>query len=302
MIGAPPKRRADSPGALPACCLRSTPALVFASHSSGGERGLAVEVASSSLPGNGFVRLPGYHRRGADPESALGRFQAPGGKVVGGTGIAPAWARAREFLRLVCLLFHHPPVAEAAGGRSTLELDGGLGRFLEIGLPAAAISAEGGGIVPSFTARRDGNLRPRSARRRLVRAEGVAPSWACARRLLGPARLLVPPRPHKKWIRHGDVRSTPPHTRGMRRCLRLAGMKVVETGGFAPPQPVRAPRLQRGAFAALPRLEKWGLGRESHPRPSPYEGAALTAAPPSRKSRGNGPARRRTSEPGDLLV
>ena len=28
-------------------------------------------------------------------------------------------------------------------------------------------------------------------------------------------------------------------------------------------------------------LDKWGLRRDSHPRPSPYEGAALTAAPPS---------------------
>ena len=31
--------------------------------------------------------------------------------------------------------------------------------------------------------------------------------------------------------------------------------------------------------SATPR--KWGLGRDSHPRPSPYEGAALTTAPPS---------------------
>jgi hypothetical protein len=29
--------------------------------------------------------------------------------------------------------------------------------------------------------------------------------------------------------------------------------------------------------------KNWGLRRDSHPRPSPYEGAALTAAPPSRK-------------------
>lgn len=43
-----------------------------------------------------------------------------------------------------------------------------------------------------------------------------------------------------------------------------------------------AARLQRAAFAALPRLdENWALGRDSHPRPFPYEGTALTAAPPS---------------------
>lgn len=34
-----------------------------------------------------------------------------------------------------------------------------------------------------------------------------------------------------------------------------------------------------------------GLGRDSHPRPSPYEGAALTAAPPSRKGRARRPRR-----------
>lgn len=81
----------------------------------------------------------------------------------------------------------------------------------------------------------------------------------------------------------------------------------------APPQPVRAARLQRAAIAAV-RLapkgrplgspfallraiaisvlrtpsatsRKKGLGRDSHPRPSPYEGAALTAAPPSHAGR-----------------
>jgi hypothetical protein len=55
----------------------------------------------------------------------------------------------------------------------------------------------------------------------------------------------------KKWIRHGDVRSALPHTGGMRRSLRFAGMKMVEAGGLAPPQPVGASRLQRGAIAAV---------------------------------------------------
>lgn len=36
--------------------------------------------------------------------------------------------------------------------------------------------------------------------------------------------------------------------------------------------------------SATLRGKMWELGRDSHPRPSPYEGAALTAAPPSRKS------------------
>lgn len=35
----------------------------------------------------------------------------------------------------------------------------------------------------------------------------------------------------------------------------LCRQKLVETEGLAPPQPERAARLQRAAFAALPRLE-----------------------------------------------
>lgn len=41
-------------------------------------------------------------------------------------------------------------------------------------------------------------------------------------------------------------------------------------------------RHLRAAALRLPHLDEyWALGRDSHPRPSPYEGAALTAAPPS---------------------
>lgn len=32
----------------------------------------------------------------------------------------------------------------------------------------------------------------------------------------------VPPRPRRKWIRHGDLRSALPDTNGMRRFLRFA--------------------------------------------------------------------------------
>lgn len=69
-----------------------------------------------------------------------------------------------------------------------------------------------------------------------------------------------------------------------RRALRVAGMKLVEVRGLAPLEPIRAARLPRAAFAALPHLGNWELERDSHPRPSPYEGAALTAAPPSHET------------------
>ena len=68
--------------------------------------------------------------------------------------------------------------------------------------------------------------------------------------------------------------------------------EMVEAEGLAPSQPARAARLQRAAIAALPRFGKWGLERDSHPRPSPYEGAALTAAPSSH----GGPPRRSKAE------
>ena len=56
---------------------------------------------------------------------------------------------------------------------------------------------------------------------------------------------------------------------------------MVEAGGLTPPQSARTARLQRAAIVALPRFGNWGLERDSHPRPSPYEGVALTAAPTS---------------------
>lgn len=155
--------------------------------------------------------------------------------------------------------------------------------------------------------------------------ESGADERTCTSRGLRPpasraGAFAVSPHPHEKWIRHGDSRSALPHTRGMRRCLRFAGMKVGRSGRTCTCVARGAARLQRAAIAALPRFEiggsggigsrssrsaRWapppaarsrccapapnsvseidsGLEQELHLRPSPYEGAALTAAPPSR--------------------
>ena len=120
--------------------------------------------------------------------------------MVGGTGLAPARARAHEFLRLACM---HSTTRRKTGA------DGGSRTRMSLRPPASRAGA-----------------------------------------------YAVPPRPRRKWIRHGDLRSALPDTNGMRRFLRFAGM--VETEGLAPPQSVRTARLQRAAIAALPRLEKMG--------------------------------------------
>lgn len=116
-------------------------------------------------------------------------------------------------------------------------------------------------------------------RDKMVRTEGVAPSRACAHRILAPARILFR-HVRKNGSIHRDVRPARCLTKTVRRYLRLGCM--LEAEGLAPSPPVRVSRLPRAAFAALTRFEKnWGLERDSHPRPSPYEGAALTAAPSS---------------------
>lgn len=149
---------------------------------------------------------------------------------------------------------------------------------------------------------------------RLVRMEGVAPTVSSARWHLSPARLLVAPHPRNKWehppgrapgllpyqdspsLSRGWMRKelfTRPQARpiGIVRADYLAVRKGrsarVTTRAVATTRSGRGGRTctsvaQLGdAFTercsccfATPR-KSWGLRRDSHPRPSPYEGAAL---------------------------
>ena len=93
-------------------------------------------------------------------------------------------------------------------------------------------------------------------RDKMVRTEGVAPSRACAHRILAPARILFR-HIRKNWSIHRDVRPAVCLTKTVRRFLRV-GCKVVEAEGLAPSEPARATRLQRAAIAALPRFDKMG--------------------------------------------
>lgn len=64
--------------------------------------------------------------------------------------------------------------------------------------------------------------------------------------------------------------------------LQRAAFAVVRCARAAHPSRCSGLRHLRAAALRLPRLdENWALGRDSHPRPFPYEGTALTAAPPS---------------------
>lgn len=68
----------------------------------------------------------------------------------------------------------------------------------------------------------------------LVRTEGVAPSWACARRLLGPARLLFR---HVRKIGSGTETCAPLFPiPGGRVATYALPAKLVEAGGLAPPE------------------------------------------------------------------
>ncbi len=67
---------------------------------------------------------------------------------------------------------------------------------------------------------------------KLVRTEGFAPSWACAHRLLGPARILFR-HVRMKWSIHRDLRPAVCLTTAVRRFLRV-GCKMVEAEGLAP--------------------------------------------------------------------
>ena len=169
----------------------------------------------------------------------------------------PRAGAAQRFLRPPGLLFHARPQDWSRRPESHRH---GQSR------PAGFESA-----VSTFQPRRD----------KLVRTEGIAPSWTCAHRLLGPTRLLFRHVRKNFWIRHGDLRSALPDTNRMRRCLRFAGKNWSRRKDLH----LRSPegrRVYSALHLLLCHVSKWGLGQGLHLRPSPYEGAALTAAPPSR--------------------
>ena len=161
-------------------------------------------------------------------------------KVVGETGFAPAWALAREFLRLVCI--HSTTRRKNWCGRGELHAQApeGAAVFKTARSPVPRTAARIGRGGRSCTG--TGNhaqrvLRPPcfliSPRRdKLVRTEGVAPSRACAHRILAPARILFR-HIRKNWSIHRDVRPAVCLTKTVRRFLRV-GCKVVEAEGLAP--------------------------------------------------------------------
>lgn len=189
--------------------------------------------------------------------------------MVGGTGLAPARARAHEFLRLACM--HSTTRRKNWCDRGDLHAHapGGAAVFktARSSIPHTAALVAAAGVAPARALSPAGFESAVSAdsnhAAKLVQTERLALSRACAHRHLGPARML---------FRH--VCKMDPTRRLALRSSRyqrdaslptLGRQKLVETEGLAPPQSVRTARLQRAAIAALPRLENWELGRESHP-------------------------------------
>ena len=230
--------------------------------------------------------------------SAGGRYllRGRGAKLVGETGFAPARASAHEFLRLACIRSTTHRKNLVRPGRLARPRAGAAQRFL--GPPGLLFHAR----PPDWSRRPDshrhGPSRPagfesavstfQPRRDRLVRTEGVAPSRACAHRILAPARLLF--RHVRRKTGSGTEICAPlfPIPTGCVAAYALPAI-VVEAEGLAP-----SGAREGGAFTARcnccsATLRKdWGLERDSHPRPSPYEGAALPAAP---SSRNGGPPR-----------
>ena len=144
----------------------------------------------------------------------------------------------------------------------------------------------------------------------MVAAAGFAPAQAIKPSGFWVRRVCVPPH-RENWCGqremhpHGlapagfssrrvylfrHVRIKMEHPQGRAPCsLPYHGSPSLSTGWMQnwskrKDSHLRSP-LGRRIYSALQLLlchaSKWGLGWDSHPRPSPYEGAALTAAPPS---------------------
>ena len=173
-----------------------------------------------------------------------------------GASCTPMRQKAQRFLRPLGLLFHARPQRWSRRPESHRH-----GHDAQRGLSPPCLL---------FQPRRD----------KLVRTEGIAPSWAFARRLLGPTCLLF-----------HHVRKKLEHPQGRAPCcLSYQDSPSLSTGWMQSGRSGRTRTFvarQGVAFTArciccsATLRKKWGLERDSHPRPSPYEGAALTAAPSS---------------------
>ena len=181
--------------------------------------------------------------------------------MVDGTGLAPARACAHEFLRLACIHSTTRRKGGAAGASCTLTRPRAQ-RFLRPpGLLVAArpqILVAAAGVAP---ARARGPTDFEAAvfadfttpRRNWYRRQVLHPHWQRSRRCASSFGLHR----HGKWSIHRDVRPAVCLTMAVRRSLRV------------------------GCTIAWEGDRRWGLEQELHLRPSPYEGAALTAAPSS---------------------
>ena len=160
--------------------------------------------------------------------------------MVGETGFAPAWAFAREFLRLVCI--HSTTRRKNWCGRGELHAHApeGAAVFKTARSPVPRTAARIGRGGRSCTGTGNDAQRVLSPpcflisprRDKVMRTEGVAPSRACAHRILAPARIL---------FRH--IRKTGASTGTCallsvlpRRSVAFYGLdaKMVEAEGLAP--------------------------------------------------------------------
>lgn len=194
---------------------------------------------------------------------------------------------AREFLRLGRLLFRHSPKIWC--GRSDLHAHapGGAAVFktARSSVPRTAAEFGRGGRSRTGT----GNHAQRVLSPSCLRSNHAANEIGAG----GGNRTLIGFRPSASRT---DVSTVPPrpqkmeHPQGRAPCslsyqdspsLSTAWMhgRSGRTRTFVAREGVAFTARCICCFATL--RKNWGLERDSHPRPSPYEGAALTAAPSS---------------------
>ncbi len=97
----------------------------------------------------------------------------------------------------------------------------------------------------------------------LVLKAGLEPARSCPRRILSPVRLPIPPLQQKMKM------EAPPRFE--------LGIKVLQTSAL----PLGYGAIQCQQFLCrLLILKKWSGGRDSNPRPSPWQGDALPLSHP----------------------
>jgi hypothetical protein len=216
-------------------------------------------------------------------------FDAAEKKLVGETGFAPARACAHEFLRLACIrsTTHRKLVRPGRFARPRAIQSAAVFKTARSTVPRTAANGRGGRIRTGT-----GHHAQRVLSPPCLRSNHAAINW-CGQRESHPHGLSpIGSSGRRVYCSATSGKKT---GSGTETCAPLFPIPTGCVAAYALPakngrsgrtRTFVAPRGQRvysrrNCCSATLR-KKWGLERDSHPRPSPYEGATLPAAPSSR--------------------